>query len=258
MKQEMKFVTCSGANEFTNIEGMVALSNKFPTLEWGIQVSGKKCSAGTDRFIWIRSLQSYLQTHDQKIQLALHINADWVNGFTTERVSPELHMFLRMRNHDGSPLFQRVQLNFKIGRDKKPNESLLIQRIKQYGQHRRFIFSYNDENSEFIHGLYKKGLRDFDVLYDSSHGEGIEAEEWQNPAFYDENILQGYAGGLSPENAIAEITKIRRKLTYNGKFYVDAEGKLKGNEGHLSLEKCRQFVENALSAMMFDIKNFEG
>ena len=61
--------------------------------------------------------------------------------------------------------------------------------------------------------------------------------------------MQGYAGGLSPENVAEEIAKIRKVLPYNGVFYIDAEGKLKGEDKHLSLAKCEQYVKNAVMAM---------
>ena len=253
MQQELKFVTCSGANEFTDIDRMISLSKKFPLVEWGLQVSGKKCSQETPRWDWIHSIHQSLQAQKKAINLALHVNADWVEEFCIDRVSPELNTLLRMRDVTGSPFFRRVQLNFKIGREKTPIEKLLMMRIQEYGQRRRFILSYNEENREFIHLLYRKGLRNFDILYDASHGEGVSATEWKEPVFYDTCVLQGYAGGLSVDNVIKEVINIRRKLPYNGSFYIDAEGKLKGDDKHLSLDKCEEYIQNALSAMMFQL-----
>ena len=239
-------VTCSGANEHTDISEMVELSLKYP-LEYGIQVSGKKCSFGTPRWFWINELHNYLLCEELVIDLALHLNQDWVEGFTSGEVPPELDKLLKMTDVDDQPLFKRVQLNFKIGREKTPDADLLIRRIREYGENRRFIFSYNPENEAFIHKVYKEGLRDFDVLYDSSHGEGIASAKYLPPAFYDEDILQGYAGGLSPDNIKEAINKIMKVVPYRRGFFVDAEGKLKGADGHLSLQKCERFVKRALS-----------
>ena len=225
---------------------MVALSKKYPLLEWGIQVSGKKCSFGSSRLGWIYRLQGYLQEENQNIDLALHVNADWVEDFCTGRLSPELNTLLRLRNVLGTSLFKRVQLNFKIGREKTPNKKLLILRMQEYGFGRRFILSYNDENSEFIQSLYAEGVRHFDVLFDASHGEGISAAQWHEPAFTDKTILQGYAGGLSPENIAEEVKKIREVVPEDRAFYIDAEGKLKGEDRHLSLERCEEYIKNAL------------
>lgn len=249
MEQKLKFITCSGANEFTNITDLVSLSEKFPMIEWGIQVSGKKCGQGSERLAWIQRLHHCLRTDNQKIQMALHINADWVDGFTAGELPQELIGLLDMKNVKEEPFFGRVQLNFKLGRDRDPCERILLQRMEQYGVNRRFILSYNEENKNFIHLLYRKGLRDFDVLYDSSHGEGVSAHEWRAPAFFDYGVLQGYAGGLSPENVTNEVIAIKSVVPYNRSFYIDAEGRLKGDDKHLSLEKCEQYVVNALKAM---------
>ena len=246
MERQKISVVCSGANEHTDISEMVELSLKYP-LEYGIQVSGKKCSFGTPRWFWINELHNYLLCEELVIDLALHLNQDWVEGFTSGEVPPELDKLLKMTDVDGNPLFKRVQLNFKIGRENRPVRKVIEQRIEEYGQGRRFIFSYNPENKSFIHRLYKFGLRDFDDLYDSSHGEGIKGSEYLSPAFYDEGIFQGYAGGLSPDNVAEEVGKILKVVPRNRAFFIDAEGKLKGKDGHLSLKKCERFVFKALS-----------
>lgn len=245
MKQKIS-VTCSGANEHTGIEEMVELALKYP-VEYGIQVSGKKCAYGTPRWLWLKKLQQYLQLENLVIDLALHVNQDWVEGFTSGEVAQELDELLKMQDVDGNLLFKRVQLNFKIGREKDPDAEKIRQRVKEYGAGRHFIFSYNPENKAFLHSLYKEGLRDFDVLYDSSHGEGIANTEYLPPAFYDEGIFQGYAGGLSPQNIVSALEKINEVVPAQRPFFVDAEGKLKGKDGHLSLKKCERFVFKALS-----------
>ena len=140
-----------------------------------------------------------------------------------------------------------MQLNFKIGRDKTPDFNLLKQRMKTYGSDRRIILSYNPENKEFINRLYQEGFNNFDVLYDSSHGEGKSAEKWEAPAFNDIQILQGYAGGLSAENVSEALTEIAKVVPQKQFYAIDAEGKLKDSDGHLSIEKCALYVGNALA-----------
>lgn len=252
MGQTLKFATCSGANEHTSIVGLVTLSTKFPLIEWGVQVSGKKASEGTMRWAWINNLHRYLLERHQIIKIALHVNTDWAENFTRdEDLDDDLFRLLSLKDAAGEPFFKRVQLNFRIGRMKAPDEELLRQRISYFHERGiRFIFQYNDENKAFIHRLYEGGLRDFYLLYDSSHGEGILAPEWKEPVFQDESILQGYAGGLSPENVVGEVMKIRRVLPGNGQFYIDAEGKLKDATGHLSLARCEAYVIGAQEAMM--------
>ena len=239
-------ITCSGANEHVDVEKLLRLGQKYPMVEFGIQVTAKKCSKDSPRYLWIQVLHQNIGLRYFP-HLALHLNTDWVDGFIAGQIAPELDELLRLENFYRDPLFERVQLNFKIGRNVDPVTGTLLSHIKEYGDGRRFVFSCNESNVAYLHSLYKFGLRNFDVLYDSSFGEGVKAEKYAEPAFFDENIRQGYAGGLSPDNIAEELAKIGSVVPYNRGFFIDAEGKLKGDEGFLSLEKCETYIQNALA-----------
>lgn len=240
---ELKYVTCSGANEHTNIKDMIALSEQFPKVEFGIQVSGKKCGQGSARESWLKELIQAIKRERKSIFLALHLNQDWVENFCEGRVTPQLSTFLTEKDWAGKPIFQRVQLNFKIGREKMPQIEMVEEMIKRYPEI-RFILSASEANKNFIRKLYHRGQVKFDCLYDESFGEGQLPSDRKYPLFDD--VLQGYAGGLSPENVERELEKISEKQPYNGKFYIDAEGKLKGENGRLSLERCEHFIRRAI------------
>jgi hypothetical protein len=98
--------------------------------------------------------------------------------------------------------------------------------------------------SDIIKKLYHKGLR-FDCLFDASFGEGITPNSREAPAFDDFDILQGYAGGISPSNVKDVLNKIAKVIPTEREFFIDAEGKLK-DDGIVSLKKCEQYVVNAL------------
>ncbi|MBQ8750430.1 MAG: hypothetical protein IJZ30_02185 [Alphaproteobacteria bacterium] len=239
---KLKCVTCSGANEHTNIEKLVDLfCNYNETASIGIQVSGKKASFGMARFWWIMALYYHLKEQELNLNIALHINQDWVERFCSGDAPDEIEHFLGLTLSDGENFIKKVQLNFKIGREKEPKVETIIQMMKKYPE-LVFIFQHNDSNAEFIQQLYNSGAK-FELLFDSSFGEGIVPENRPAPIFDD--IPQGYAGGLSPENVAEEIDKISKVVPSNGQFSIDAEGKLKGDDGHFSLEKCRAFLEEA-------------
>ena len=240
-------ITCSGANEHIDPEDILRLARKYPILEFGIQVTAKKCSKDSPRYLWIQELHRRIGLQDHLPHLALHINTDWVDGFIAGNIAPELDELLRLETFYRTPLFERVQLNFKIGRNIDPVTGVLMEHLREYGQGRRFIFSCNASNIAYLHYLYKSGLRDFDVLYDSSFGEGIKAEKYIEPAFCDDDIRQGYAGGLSPDNITEELGKINQVVPDERSFFIDAEGQLKGSEGFLSIEKCKTYIQNALA-----------
>ncbi len=239
----LKFVSCSGANEHTGIDDLLILLSDFsPKAEACIQVSGKKASWGSARYWWLRALFYRAVMTNTVVNFALHLNQDWVEKFCAGQSVGELSEFLNWKNSVGLPFFGRVQLNFRIGREKTPDADILMRVLAQYPDV-RFILSYNDSNAEFIRDLYRKGLR-FDCLYDNSHGEGIMSEHYASPAFDD--ILQGYSGGISPENVVSVLKNISCSVSGNREIFIDAEGKLKGDNGHFCLRKCRTYLENAL------------
>lgn len=241
---KLKCVTCSGTNEFTKIDDLFALYQEFPSVEFGIQVSGKKCSSGSARLAWLNNLKNQVLRKRKSLPLALHLNQDWVEGFCDGIKIPELQELLSWTDRQGNPIFQRVQLNFKIGRNKAPEIGRLESQMKKY-PHLRFILSYNDANADLIGQIYQRHQVVFDCLFDESFGEGVAPSQRHSPVFAD--VIQGYAGGLSPENVSSELQKIAELVPLDAVIFVDAEGKLKGDDGHFDYAKAREYVAKALS-----------
>ncbi len=240
----LKFVTCSGANEFTNVDALFALYQDFPCVEFGIQVSGKKCGFDSARFAWLKTLKKEISLRNLKLPLALHINQDWVESFCNGEVVAELQELFSWADKHGEPLFQRVQLNFKIGREKAPRVPVLEKTMQNF-PYLRFILSYNEANAKIIQKIYQRQKVVFDCLFDESFGEGIKPLMRQKPVFDD--ILQGYAGGFSPENVASELNVLAALLPHDMQIFIDAEGKLKGEDGHFSYFKAHDFVAHAIS-----------
>ncbi len=241
---DLKCVTISGTNEYTDIKDLVDLLCKYPKAEIGIQVSDKKFYYESQRYDWFLSLYNRAQNIGQNLNVALHINPGWVEKFCDGYIAAELSKVLTLKNrHDGSLFVKRLQLNFKIGRDQQLDLNFTRFRgvISRYPQ--RFILSYNEANKEFIDQFYFTYGPCFDLLYDESHGEGKPPQQWR-PAVYSD-VVQGYSGGLGPENISSEITKIALLNVGNTPTWIDAEGKLKGKDGHLSLEKAEAYLREA-------------
>ena len=241
----LNFITCSGTNEFTDIRELVALMQEYPLGEIGVQVSEKQSPKGGARIEWIRELNAYLAEHNIAINAALHINRSWVESLCRGIVVPDLHELLELRDIYGLPMFMRLQLNFKLGRDDvhEDCDDTLVE--LQHNIKRRFILSCNKSNERIVRSLYLKGLR-FDCLYDSSFGAGIAPDSRQAPMFSD--ILQGYAGGISPQSVCSELGKISRATdnsATSGNIYIDAQKGLEDEQTHLSLEKCRTYLAYA-------------
>ena len=237
---QIQVVTCSGANEHTEIAGLFNLASRSVVeVEFGIQASGKKASFGTARYWWLKSLYYYQQANKKLLSLSLHLNCDWVERFCKGEVPDEVDEFLSLKNYDGTYFIGAVQLNFKVGRERKPKVTNLIEVMNRY-PHQQFILSYNDNNFGVISQLYNANV-EFDLLYDDSYGEGIVPQERHAPLFDD--VTQGYAGGFSPENIYEELNKLSKIVPKKRNIFIDAEGRLKGDNGHFSVERAELFVD---------------
>ena len=241
----LNFITCSGTNEFTDIKELVELMHEFPLGEIAVQVSEKQSPAGGDRIEWVHELSAYLNENKTTINAALHINRTWVEELCRGIIVPELQDMMELRDIYDLPLFKRLQLNFKLGRDdvREDCDDTLV--MLQNHIKRRFIISYNESNARLARQLYLKGLR-FDCLFDSSFGAGVAPNSRMAPVFTD--ILQGYAGGITPDNVEAELDKIAKAVENSaaiGNFYIDAQKGLEDEQTHLSLDKCHRYLSNA-------------
>jgi len=246
MRMEIKFITCSGVNETTDIVSLVALAEQFPIAEFGVQVSGQKCDYGSQRFKWLNNLAGYAAQQGVVLSIALHVNRLWAEECGQGRIADALADLLELRDCNGDCFAKRIQFNFKIGREKEPDKEKFTALVKSLKK-RRCILSYNESNERFIKDLYREGVV-FDCLYDESFGEGIAPKTRKSPAFIE--VVQGYAGGISPENVYATLDGIAQSWSISPNtagIWLDAEGKLKGNDGHLSLDKCRDYLQSALA-----------
>lgn len=182
------------------------------------------------------------------VYIALHINPGWVEQVCAGSIPLELIEFMNLfgYHHDGGVILERIQLNFLIGREETPDMDKLHRVIEHYNHYNglRFILPYNEPNQKFIDDFFHNHwIHNCDLLFDESHGEGKSPKQWQ-PAVYD--VPQGYSGGLSPDNIVQALDSIFAVNEPDTRIWVDAEGKLKGDDGHLSIEKADAFVKKIL------------
>lgn len=242
---KLKYITCSGANEHTNIDELLALAKEYPMMEIGIQVSDKKITDNPARFDWIMALKEKVAAQKLAPNIALHVNGNWVQQFANRAMIPELDYFLSLSNGSNGRLISRLQINFLIGNDYRINFGRFCQAMTDNAR-LPIVLPYNDQNAAFVHCLHNKNIK-FDCLFDSSHGEGVLPQQQQSPVFRD--CLQGYSGGLSADNVAEQLQKLSLVVKPKRSIYIDAEGKLKGSNGHLDLQKCEAYIKNALSAL---------
>jgi len=236
----LKTIVCSGINEKNDIDDAIEFLKKYKNAEFGVQCSPRKAGYHTPRFEWLKELIGKLNEQKIENRVALHLNEGFVVSFCDGKVPDEVSDLLASGMGVG-----RLQLNFKIGREVFgsgifPNIQTLERTMEKMSSH-PIIFSASQPNLPFIYKAYHRGMK-FDVLYDDSFGEGVSPDSRKPPLFAD--AFQGYAGGLSPENVIGELSKIEKLA--KGSVFIDAEGKLK-KDGCFSLDRAEKFVQNALS-----------
>lgn len=238
----LKTIVCSGINEKNDINDAIEFLKCYKNAEFGVQCSPKKAGYQTPRFEWLKELLGRLNEQKIENRIALHLNEGFVVSFCDGKLPDEAADLLSIGNAVG-----RLQLNFKIGREtfasgSIPNIKTLQKTMETVTPH-PIILSASQPNLSFIHKAHHQGIK-FDVLFDDSFGEGVAPNMRKPPLFND--VFQGYAGGLSPENIAEELKKIGKVA--NGDIFVDAEGKLK-QDGSFSFIKAERFVQNALASL---------
>ena len=237
----LKTIVCSGINENNDIDDAIEFLKKHKNAEFGVQWSPQKAGYHSPRFEWLKELLSKLNEQKIENKIALHLNEGFVVSFCDGKIPDEISDLL-----DTGKAVGRLQLNFKIGREtfssgNVPNMNTLEKTMRAVSPH-AIILSASQPNLPFIHKAYHQQLK-FDALFDDSFGEGIAPDTRKSPLF--EDVFQGYAGGLSPENVAEELKKIGQVA--KGNIFIDAEGKLK-QDGSFSFIKAEKFVQNAIDA----------
>lgn len=244
----LRFVTLTGADDSVRDPNLLAeFSREFEFVEWGILIGSgtDRETTGNHRFPslgWIDWLAE-VKARNPAINLSLHVCGDPLRQVIAGR--PEFLIGL------GEILkaFGRTQLNFHgetqaFGTDRRIADS--FDELKAAGWEPEIIFQFDGRNN----GLWKTaGARGHKCagLYDRSHGAGVVPDEW--PPATDE-LPEGYAGGLGPENVVEELKRILRASDSdsNCTLWIDMETKLFDEAGEFSLGICRQVVENLCAA----------
>ena len=252
----LKYITCSDPREFNDIHDIVKLAKTSPRAEIAIQMHPSKASPGMPRYEWAIELVKKVQ-HDQyydymmglstiqdRLNLAIHINNEWAAQICrTGRIPEELHPLLVMRYRGGldmRPIVRRIQINVPPA---AAHDASVIDMAHMMDVNRdyRFIVQYNAKTADLVGRLNQVGAK-FSPLYDASGGRGLSPDSWQKPVF--DTRMQGYSGGISPENVAENLNKISSVVSADHDVWIDAEGKLKTDD-RFDIMRARQYIINA-------------
>lgn len=225
-------VTLTGADASVDPENLATLSQEFPFVEWGILIG----SGVGNRFPpidWIRDLIEVKLASSQRLNLSLHICGSHLRKIANGRSD------LMDVIGPGLLSFDRCQLNWHGERQGNISENILSAFCNLTPWAPQIIFQLDGVNDH----LTSSAARRFSVagLHDVSHGAGVVPDKWAH-AFSD--FQCGWAGGLGPENVVAELEKIEAVAFRAMPYWIDMETKLRSNgDDYFCLEKCRRVLE---------------
>jgi len=221
-------VTITGADDSTNIDDLMALSHAFPFVEWGILVSPRQ--EGSPRFPSRDWMCRFVAAAREKanVNISTHICGEWVR----QLLVGDLSFF------DSLPpvlsICKRIQIN--THGEVHTSTTGMWKSLEKFGD-REFIFQWDGVNDHLAYAagtLFKRS-----ILFDTSHGAGVEPKEWK-PA--PDLFRCGYAGGIGPDNVLRHLEAISRVC---GKpFWIDMERKVRTpDDSALDMNAVRRVIE---------------
>jgi phosphoribosylanthranilate isomerase len=217
-------VTLTGADDDVNPKKLEALSKEFPFVEWGILFSQSK--SGVERYpspYWVNKLHLLEETN---------FSAHLCGKLVDIAISGEINVHEK---------FQRVQLNLTNDKLKRAMKSeALNDLIATMSQ--KVIFGGKHDSCSCWDRMASP-------LFDASGGNGLSPIEWPLPFKTNngETILNGYAGGLGPENINDELHKLA-KINEESVIWIDMESRIR-TDGKFDLDKCKQVLETVKAWM---------
>lgn len=221
-------VTITGADDKTNPQDLVALTEKYPFVEWAILLSASK--EGSARFPtveWIEGLKSY----QDQLRLSGHLCGRWVRDLKKGRLT------FREERPTIWQMFRRCQLN--MGGQYEIDAEGFLDAIALLHD-KQIILQVNSMQNEIL--IQALAARVNAVpLFDLSGGRGICPDSWPQPA---ECERCGYAGGLGPDNLESQLKQLSEAVG-DHEVWVDMETKVRTDEvlDLNKVERCLQIAE---------------
>lgn len=236
MKKILNRVTITGADDSIRPEELIAVSRRFPWVEWGILFSdsnqGNFVDGGRDavpRYPTLAWLKELMDLNPQ-IHLSAHLCGKYVKDVCGGNWS------WMEKNPGVESLFGRIQLNFadmSVNHVEQMRTALADMRIAG----KQIIFGCKNA----VHTI-RQNFMDMNVapLFDASGGKGLLGEWPVHPGFY-----CGYAGGLAPDN-LREQLGILSNVVGGNIVWIDVESKVRSpDDAIFDMKKVERFLKIA-------------
>jgi len=213
-------VSLTGADDYTDPRDLVALSEEFPFVEWGILFSTGRM--GTVRYPTMEWIDS-LEPHARKLKLAAH----FCEQYTRDTMGGDDKWLVGKEK-----LFQRIQLN-----GFSPSDGDVAVQLSRKFDFEFILQAKNEIDLAPIAAIaFAMGKGRASVLYDPSGGQGLVSRHWPDDI---KGVRLGFAGGIDPDNVKAVLHEIGMR---SPSYWIDMESGVR-TDGIFDLAKCQKVLE---------------
>lgn len=230
MQPTLTHITATGIDQWTDPKDILDLQRRYPKAEFGILLSAKPQES--PRFPDPAVLQRYAGLG---LRLSLHLCGSLARRAAQGDFAPAAAI---CGNAFG--IFQRIQLNITGYGDKEPIGRLAVNVPVGVEE---VIIQQRDANHAAAFLEAEQEEPQLSVLLDASGGRGLTG----GLLAVGERYHTGFAGGFSPEN-IGDIVRHIKGMDGVGRFWVDAESRLRDEEDRLDLSKVEAYLKAATEA----------
>lgn len=252
---KLAHITLTGADDKTSINALLEISKTYPLVEWGILLSSK--SAGTGRYPsaeWVKDLSDATYTDlfnapRDRAKFAAHLCGPTMRAFmATSTISDENWIEAHgIGESRFNALFARAQMNFNARYENFSDQDLIDMLEGWYETADGNLITQHNLNNDTVWSVLqasemKSGaLRAHQILHDASGGLGRSPDSWQRPIA---GVLNGYAGGISPDNVAATLGALE-PIVGRGYTWIDMETSLRDDQDRFCLDKVKRTLDNA-------------
>lgn len=230
MQPTLTHITATGIDRSTVPVALLALQRRYPLAEFGLLLSAKPQES--PRFPDVEYLS---RLEGLGLRLSLHLCGSLARSAVRGDFAPAAALLGgRFR------LFRRIQLNITGYGDKEPVGRLAVNVPVGVEE---VIIQQRDANHAAAFLEAEQDEPQLSVLLDASGGRGLTG----GLLAVGERYHTGFAGGFSPEN-IGDIVQHIKGMDGVGRFWVDAESRLRDEHDRFDFNKVEQYLKAATEA----------
>jgi len=230
---KLEQITFTGIDESTQISRLADICQQYPFVEFGVLVS--RSSAGKrPRYPSLEWIDDLVQDMP-RINLSCHICGSL--SYNTLKGKSDVLDFLGHRLEK----FGRAQLNFGARLEKVAFPGF-VEVIRQFATDEIILQIYG-RNLEIALAVCAEGMP-VAGLVDESSGRGVVPGSWSLPTM---SFKCGFAGGLGPDNIVAEAERIASILPENYGTWLDMETKVRSEDDtKFELDKVLECIDQLM------------